>query len=222
MSIISRAYVAEIEIRSDGSGRTVHGILVPYGQTARVSDGGPAYEEQFAPGVFARDIAARKGDYRGVKFLYQHDSREPIGRAVDLREDGAGLYGAFKISATARGDEAIALLGDEVLDSFSIGFRPLAHRMVEGVTVRTKAALRETSLVTFPAYAGALVAGVRTLTDLDDEDMTSPDEGDSADSTADERSDQPTPDPVPIAVPLGGLTPAQRREALNTYLKGLS
>ena len=35
--------------------------------------------------------------------------------------------------------------------------------MVEGVTVRTKAALRETSLVTFPAYAGALVAGVRLV-----------------------------------------------------------
>ena len=114
MSIISRAYVAEIEIRSDGSGRTVHGILVPYGQTARVSDGGPAYEEQFAPGVFARDIAARKGDYRGVKFLYQHDSREPIGRAVDLREDGAGLsardYGSRYFGNSARAPAWMSLM----------------------------------------------------------------------------------------------------------------
>jgi hypothetical protein len=42
MSNLIRDFVADIEIRSDGSGRTVHGILVPYNTVARVSDGGPA------------------------------------------------------------------------------------------------------------------------------------------------------------------------------------
>jgi HK97 family phage prohead protease len=213
MTQLTREFSADIEIRADGTGRTVHGILVPYGQVARVSDGGPSYDEEFAPGAFARDLAARAGDYRGVKFLYQHNRTEPIGRAVDLREDTAGLYGSFKISDTARGNEALELLRDGVLDSFSIGFRPLLEQRRGTVTVRTKAALRETSLVTFPAYAGALVAGVRNLTDEDIE--TSPDPGEPADTTADVRADQPepTPDPDPApATPLGGLTPAQRRE----------
>ena len=49
MSNLIRDFVADIEIRSDGTGRTVHGILVPYNTLARVSDGGPAYEEMFAP-----------------------------------------------------------------------------------------------------------------------------------------------------------------------------
>jgi HK97 family phage prohead protease len=161
---LSRDFPADIEIRSGGSGRTVHGIVVPFGQVAEVSDGGrPPYREQFAPGSFARDIATRAGNFRGVKMLYQHNRVEPIGRATMLREDGAGLYGEFHVSDTTRGNEALSLLRDGVLDSFSVGFRPQAQEIRDGVTVRTKAQLREASLVTFPAYAGALVAGVRSL-----------------------------------------------------------
>lgn len=168
MSTLSRDFVADIEIRADGTGRTVHGIVVPYGQEARVSDGGPAYREMFAPGAFARDLTARAGNYRGVKLLFQHDSNTPIGRAVDLREETSGLYGAFQITPEAsRGDEALALLRDGVLDSFSVGFRPIEKENRDGVVVRTRAALREASLVTFPAYAGALIGGVRALTDGD-------------------------------------------------------
>lgn len=168
MSTLSRDYVADIEIRSDGTGRTVHGIVVPYGQVARVSDGGAPYREMFAPGAFARDLLARAGRYTGVKLLFQHDSNTPIGRATDLREDASGLYGAFQVTPEAsRGEEALALLRDGVLDSFSVGFRPLEHDRRDGVVVRTRAALREASLVTFPAYAGASVAGVRALTDGD-------------------------------------------------------
>lgn len=220
-SILSREYVADLEIRSDGTGRTVHGILVPYGQVARVSDGGAPYDEEFAPGAFTRDIQVRNGHFGGVKLLYQHDRTEPIGRAIDLREDAAGLYGSFAISRTGRGDEALELLRDGVLDSFSIGFTPQEEKSRGMVTVRTRTALREGSLVTFPAYTGAAVAGVRSLED--EAPQTTPeDDGGSAESTATERQDQSTPDkdqaaPEP-ATPLGGLTPAQRRERLFPYL----
>jgi len=230
-SILSREYVAELEIRSDGTGRTVHGILVPYGQVARVSDGGPAYDEEFAPGAFARDLAARNGRFGGVKMLYQHNRTEPIGRAIDLREDAAGLYGSFAISRTARGDEALELLRDGVLDSFSIGFRPVdpspdAPIPGDGRVLRTKAALRETSLVTFPAYAGAVVAGVRHLDYPEDTPETSRDDAGQVVPTEPDpaRTEQPTPDPDPAppaaaaATPLGGLTPAQRRERLYPFL----
>ena len=218
MSNLIRDFVADIEIRSDGSGRTVHGILVPYGTVARVSDGGPAYEEMFAPGAFQRDIEASNGDYRGVKFLYQHNHDEPLGRAVELREDAAGLFGAFRVAKTAKGDEVLELLREGVLDSFSIGFRPIDPapgdpiKMGEPV-VRTKAGLRETSVVTFPAYAGALVAGVRAIEPTDHHD----DVVAEVDTTEPDgvRTDQPItdPDPADEATPLG-LTPAQRRSAL--------
>lgn len=219
MSTLTRGFAADIAIRSDGTGRTVHGILVPYGQVARVSDGGPAYEEEFAAGAFARDIEARAGDFRGVKFLYQHDSHEPIGRALELREDAAGLYGAFKVSQTGRGDEVLELLRDGVLDSFSIGFRPISEERRGRVTVRTKAALRETSVVTFAAYAGALVAGLRAL---DDDDFPDGEQAESTADSAETRSDlppasDPATAPVPPATP-SGMTPAQRRERLHPTL----
>ena len=219
MSHLIRDFAGDIEIRSDGTGRTVHGILVPYNTPARVSDGGPAYEEMFAPGAFTRDIQARNGDFRGVKFLYQHDHTEPIGRAVELSEDTAGFYGAFRVARTARGDEALELLHEGVLDSFSVGFRAIDPAPGQPfdpreIVVRTKAALREASLVTFPAYAGALVAGVRDA----NEDLPS-DEG-PADSTAEGHPDQPPTDPDPeresVATPLGMTVAARRGYILST------
>ena len=212
---LTRDFVADIEIRSDGSGRTVHGIILPYGVTARVSDGGPSYDEQFAPGAFARDIEARGGDYRKVKFLYQHNYREPLGRAVELRDDAAGVFGAFRIANTTKGDEALELLREGVLDSFSVSFIPIdpaptALIPTDRPILRTKASLRETSLVTFPAYEGALVAGVRAIeppADIVDG---------SADSTADVPPDLPLSDPDPAresgeATPLGAKSPVYRR-----------
>ena len=224
MSNLIRDFVADIEIRSDGTGRTVHGILVPYNTPARVSDGGPAYEEMFAPGAFARDIEARNGDFRGVKFLYQHQHDEPIGRAVELRDDASGLFGAFRVAKTSKGDEVLELLREGVLDSFSIGFRPIDPAPgdplnINEPVVRVKAGLRETSVVTFPAYAGALIAGVRAIepTDHPGEEVAVVEVGTTEPDGV--RTDQPTadPDPADEATPLG-LTPAQRRSALLTNL----
>lgn len=166
---LSRAYAVDMEVRSDGSGRTVHGIVVPFDMVARVSDGGAPYDEAFQRGAFAKTIA--EGGSR-VKLLSQHNARtNPLGRATMLREDATGLYGEFRVSKTAAGDEALELLRDGSLDSFSVGFRPIKHENRNRVTWRTEVGLRETSLVTFPAYDGALVGGVRSLLGLTDEDI---------------------------------------------------
>jgi HK97 family phage prohead protease len=160
---LSRAFAADIEVRADGTGRTVHGIVVPFDRVARVSDGGPSYNEGFRKGAFARTIQHR-GDR--VKLLSQHNARtNPLGRATLLREDAAGLYGEFHVSKTNAGDEALELLRDGALDSFSVGFTPIQHvRSTDKTVWRTEVGLREASLVTFPAYEGALVGGVRSLT----------------------------------------------------------
>ncbi len=160
---LSRAFVSDIEVRADGTGRTVHGIVVPFDKVARVSDGGPAYNEGFRMGAFKRTIQHRA---EKVKLLSQHNARNnPLGRAILLREDPAGLYGEFHVSKTAAGDEALELLRDGALDSFSVGFFAIRHERAADKTVwRTEVGLREASLVTFPAYEGALIGGVRALT----------------------------------------------------------
>lgn len=167
-SFVSRAFAADLEVRSAGDGRTIHGIVVPFDHVARVSDGGPSYDEAFQRGAFAKTIVER-GDR--VKLLSQHASRtNPLGKALTLREDAAGLYGEFYVSRTTAGDEALELVRDGALDSFSVGFAPVKHEKRGRVTWRTEVALREASLVTFPAYDGALVGGVRAL-DLTPEDL---------------------------------------------------
>lgn len=160
MEPINRAFHADLEVRGDG--RTVVGIAVPFDAPAGIRDHSGEYVEVFRRGSFARTIAER-GDR--VKFLAQHDRRTlPLGRAQTLREDASGLYGEFRVSKTQHGDEALELIRDGALDAFSIGFRPVRDKwnndrsMVE----RTEARLDEVSAVAFPAYDGALIAGVRS------------------------------------------------------------
>lgn len=144
-----------------GTGRTVVGIAVPYGQVAVVSDGdGRSYREQFEFGACARTIRERGGK---VKLLAQHDHRRfPIGKATSLVERSDGLHGEFAIPATAEGDDVLTLIRDGVLDSFSVGFRGIRDRWDGDVRVRTEVALIEVSLVGLPAYPGAEIAGVRS------------------------------------------------------------
>ncbi|MBK7048234.1 MAG: HK97 family phage prohead protease [bacterium] len=164
---LNRAHQADLEIRGDG--RTVVGIAVPFDAPTPIRDASGSYTELFRRGAFAKTISER-GDR--VKFLAQHDRRAmPLGRATLLREDAAGLYAEFRVSQTRDGDDALALIRDGALDALSIGFRPVKdvwnrdRSMVE----RTEARLDEVSAVSFPAYDGALIAGVRTaVTDLSD------------------------------------------------------
>lgn len=165
--MIRRSFSGDIEIQSGGDGRTLRGIAVPFDQPTRIVDFWDEYDEQFARGAFAKTIAER-GDK--VKYLWQHSSAEPVGRAVALREDTAGLYGEWKISKTPRGDDLLELVRDGVIDANSIGFVPVTEStMVRSGTVplvtRTEAKLREVSAVTFPAYEGAEISGVRSVSE---------------------------------------------------------
>lgn len=156
---LSRAFAGDIEVRAAGEGRTIAGIFVPWERAARVSDGGPSYMEMFQRGSLAKTIQERGPR---VKFLAQHNARQnPLGRATLLREDAAGAYGEFVVSKTQAGDEALALVRDGALDSFSVGFAPVKHERRDNVVVRTEVRLNEVSLVTFPAYEDARVLAVR-------------------------------------------------------------
>ena len=151
--------VAELA-RADEAGRSVFGRVCPYGETVTVDDGMGAYRERFEPGAFTRSIAERG---HKVRLFIQHETRRfPIGKATELREAVDGVHAAFALPRTRDADEALELVSAGVVDGFSVGFRPVRDRREGGVTVRVEAALHEVSLVHSPAYAGALVAGVRS------------------------------------------------------------
>jgi HK97 family phage prohead protease len=162
--MLRRAFSPDMEIRSGGDGRTVCGIAVPYNQRTPIREFGLSFDEEFIRGSFARTIAER-GDR--VKFLEQHDSTKPLGRATELREDAAGLYAEFRVSKTQRGDEFLELFRDGAMDSLSIGFLPVLDDQRNGGKhiIRKEVKLREVSAVTFPAYEGAVLSGLRSLQD---------------------------------------------------------
>lgn len=114
------------------------------------------------PGAFAASLRRRGLD--GVKLLYQHDVREPIGRWLSVREDATGLFveGELQLQV-ARAAEVWALLRSGILDGLSIGFRAMRadRNRAGGHRHLTEIDLWEVSLVTFPMQPGARVTEVR-------------------------------------------------------------
>jgi HK97 family phage prohead protease len=136
------------EVRLDAETREVTGLAVPYGSTADI---GGVYREAFAPGAI-RSV-------EDVKLFWQHS--EPIGKIIEGRDTEAGFEIRAMISDTPRGNEAYTLLKDNVINKFSVGFVPVEQTRDGDLVTRTLVDLKEVSLVSFPAFAGASVAEVR-------------------------------------------------------------
>jgi len=164
LSAYERVCHADLSIRSDG--RTVYGIVMPYGVETRVNDGFGPYTEVFRMGAFDKTIRER-GDR--IKLNVNHDkyNQLPIGIATAWKtNDRAGLIGEFRVSATEAGDEALTLIRDGVADSFSAGFKPVIPGPNDpvprnGLVERTEAKLDHVAVVAFPAYEQARITGVR-------------------------------------------------------------
>lgn len=158
---LGRFYETEFQIRDLGGeqGRTLYGVVVPYGEVATVDDGAGPYRERFAPGAFARSIEERG---HKVTLRTQHNrSLFPLGKATRFEESDEGLRGEFRVSDTQAGNDALTLVRDGVVNKFSVGFRGITQKRDGDVVVRTEAALHEVSLVSDPAYSMADVAGIR-------------------------------------------------------------
>lgn len=168
-----RGYVhPELEILSrakGGDGRTVTGILVPYGKAVRISD---SLTEMIRKGAAAHQVRA------AGRTLYSREhlkfGGQLLGKAIELRDDAAGLWGALRaVPGVAAADETLALIEAGVLDELSIGFRARQNkRHPDGTVERVKIDVVEASSVLEGAYGrDARVTGMRSAGadgDLDD------------------------------------------------------
>lgn len=146
-----------LELRdASGDGRTVVGVAVPYNEVTIHAPRGP---ERFVPGVFKRSIEHRAG--RPIKVLRNHDTAVPIGLGM-LQETPGGLLVEVRLADTDAGRAAASEVAEQMLDSFSVGFRAIRERVNGGVRELLEAALAEVSLVPVPAYDGARVLAVRS------------------------------------------------------------
>ncbi len=149
---MSNIEIREFEARADVEERTIVGLAVPYGQDANI---GGAYIERFAPGAI--------DSVEDVKIFYGHEHDNlPIGKVISGRETEQGFEITAKLTeGVQRADETLALMRDGVLNKFSVGFTPLEQQRDGQTITRTKVALREVSVVAFPAYSGATINEVR-------------------------------------------------------------
>ncbi|MEV0156881.1 HK97 family phage prohead protease [Micromonospora sp. NPDC050686] len=139
----------------DEDSRTITGLAVPYGQVAR--SGGRQW--RFAAGSIRWSAEKR------VKLLRDHDHAQAIGYATKLTETPQGLVATFKVARGPRGDEALALAADGVLDGLSIGVDFTDDAFTKdpdnaATWLVKRAALREVSLTAMPAFDDSRLTSV--------------------------------------------------------------
>lgn len=112
-----------------------------------------------------------KGAFNGVEkempLLWQHDSWRPIGVIEVLPEDEKGLPIVAKVNLKVRnGVEAMELVKQGAVKSFSIGYRVVESEVDKGVRRLQKLKLHEVSLVTFPMNVEAGITGFKSAGEL--------------------------------------------------------
>jgi HK97 family phage prohead protease len=115
-------------------------------------------------GAFTRSLADHAAKGTMPALLWQHDSRQPIGKFTTVREDATGLYVEGQLALkTAKGAEAYELLKMGALDGMSIGYMTVKYTYDEKLDVMTliDIDLWEASLVTFPMNESARVGSVK-------------------------------------------------------------
>lgn len=129
-----------------------------------------AYGDIVERGAFTKTLQERKDK---IKFLWQHDMKQPIGVIEELRDEPQGLYFKARFSNSTAGQDARIQLQEGVVDSFSIGYRlmkSITDRAPNGRPINRlqEIALAEISAVTIPANDQAKLVAVKSalLTDF--------------------------------------------------------
>ena len=139
-------------VKSDCDGVFLEGYASVFGVVDKVGD-------IVCKGAFARCL--NKGGSEWPKLLWQHDLRNPIGRILELREDDVGLWVKCEIfTEVSSGKDAMVLVKQKVVDSFSIGFVPVIAKKRGGIRYLYQVKLYEISLVTLAAQEKALIQNV--------------------------------------------------------------
>jgi uncharacterized protein len=139
------------------------GTFAGYASVFAVTD---SHKERTVPGSFGMSLADHKRRGSRPKMFWQHDPREPIGKWVDLAEDGRGLYVEGKLNmGVQRAREAYELLKEGDIDGLSIGYyaedtEPDPKRA--GVTLLKRINLVEVSIVSMGSNSAALIDSVKS------------------------------------------------------------
>jgi len=115
-------------------------------------------------GAFTKCIQGWAAKAEMPQFLGQHGHTEnPIGIITSMKEDDMGLLfeGEFCLETQA-GSEAYALVKMGALKRFSIGYKTVKEKMINGVNELHELDVKEISLVTFACNEDSLIQSVKS------------------------------------------------------------
>lgn len=142
-----------LSVRGEGEEYIFEGYAVTW-------DSIDSYDTTFRAGAFKKTISER-GDR--IKVLWNHNSDEPIGKIIEIREDKKGLFVRGKLTeGVNKADDVYKNLKAGVIDTLSFGFMPLQSKKGDnGIRQITEVKLYEVSPVTFEANPTAQITDVR-------------------------------------------------------------
>jgi len=139
------------DIQADEGRRLISGKILPFNNEIGYTNVGRV---KFRAGSVQWD------DAKKVKFLLEHDSKKPLGRAQSIMAQDDALYATFKVSATSRGNDALIEASEDLRSGLSVGVEVIDSKQVGNVLEIISARLEEVSLVSNPAFKSAEVLEV--------------------------------------------------------------
>ena len=117
-----------------------------------------SYNDIVERGSFVKTLAK---DAKRVRFCFQHDLDQVVGKVEEMKEDEHGLFFRAKISNTTLGKDLATLVEDEALDEISFAYRTkdFVFDKETGIRHLKEVDLIEISLVTRAANERAIVTG---------------------------------------------------------------
>jgi hypothetical protein len=110
------------------------------------------------PGAYAKTI---KENGHRVKYLYQHNMAQPLGKMVELVEDDKGLMFTAEIAKTTLGNDVLELMKAGVITENSVGILPMQKENKMDYREITEVKLYEVSAVTLAANDQAKILDVK-------------------------------------------------------------
>lgn len=137
------------------------GIIKGYGSYFGNKD---SDNDVITKGAYKKTIA-ENGDR--VKYLYQHDMNQPIGKMTELYEDDKGLVFVAEIAKTQLGNDVVQLMKSGVITENSVGIMPMQKNNKGDYREITEVKLYEISAVTLAANDQAKILDVKGNVDVE-------------------------------------------------------
>ena len=102
-----------------------------------------------------------------VKYLYQHDMNQPIGKMTELYEDEKGLVFVAEIAKTQLGKDVVELMKSGVITENSVGIMPIQKNNKGDYREINEVKLYEISAVTLAANDQAKILDVKGNVDVE-------------------------------------------------------